>query len=107
MQQAQRVRCPKAMPLLHEGQRVTVTFKGKKCCGFVTVVGTEPISRYCVAVVKPPWEFDTFQDFVDRMVHNMYAQNGPSVFGYVYKRRDELEASVFGPIAARESTAIQ
>lgn len=82
------------MPLLKSGQRVTVKYKGKMACGFVMVVDQEPISRYVVTVVKPPWEFDTLQEFVDAMVSKMRQPNGPYVWGYVYKRRDELEASV-------------
>lgn len=96
------------MPMLKEGQRVTVKYKGKMACGFVTVVGNEPISRYVVTVVTPPWEFDTFQGFVDAMVAGLrHGGCGPSVCGYVYKRRDKLEASVFGSPIQRGVAAIQ
>jgi hypothetical protein len=60
-----------------------------------------------VTVVKPPWEFDTLQEFVDAMVSRLRQINGPSVWGYVYKRRDELEASVFGASVTQESAVIQ
>lgn len=95
------------MPLLKEGQRVSVTFRGKKCCGFVTVIPKKPISRYVVTVITPPFEFDTVEAFTDAMVRNLFHPNGPSVWDYVYKRRDELEASVFGAPVAQESAVIQ
>lgn len=95
------------MPMMKPGQKVTIKYKGKMACGFVTVVRQKPISRYVVTVVRPPWDFATPQEFTDAMVARLNEPNGPCVWGYVYKRRDELEASVFGVSNTRASSAVQ
>jgi hypothetical protein len=107
MLEVKKPRCPKALPLLKDDQRVTIMFRGKRCCGFVTNVKNEPISRYVVTVVYPPWEFATAQEFINAMVARLHDPSGPKVWDYVYKRRDELEALVFGAQVAQGRALIQ